>query len=69
MNSQLQDMLRVLHVHSVIAKRTFSPFSDCHTLLDSANVRVMDSKILCPFVSVCMRFLSVLHAANVFSVR
>ena len=36
--------------------------SDCHTLPDSANGRVTDSKILCPFMSVRMRFLSVRHA-------
>ena len=34
-------------------------FSDCHTLPDSTNGRVTDSNILCPFVSVGMRFLSV----------
>ena len=31
---------------------------------DSANGRVTDSKILCPFVSVHMRFLSVPRAVN-----
>ena len=41
----------------------------CHTLPDSANGRVTDSKILCPFVSVRMRFLSVPHAVNAFRVR
>ena len=41
----------------------------CHTLLDSANGRVTDNKILCPFVSVRMRFLSVPHAVNAFRVR
>ena len=44
--------------------------SDCHTLLDSTNGRVLtDSKILCPVVSVCMRFLSVPHAVNAFHSR
>ena len=43
--------------------------SDCHTLPDSANGNVMDSKILCPFMSVPMRFLSVPHAVNAFRVR
>ena len=43
--------------------------NDCHTLPDSANGRVTDSKILCPFVSVRMRFLSVRHAVNAFCVR
>ena len=37
--------------------------TDCHTLPDG---RVKDSKILCPFVSVHMRFLSVPHAVNAF---
>ena len=41
----------------------------CHTLPDSANGRVTDSKILCPFVSVRMRFLSVPRAVNAFRVR
>ena len=41
----------------------------CHTLPDSANGRVTDNKILCPFVSVRMRFLSVRHAVNAFHVR
>ena len=41
----------------------------CHTLPDSANGRVTDNKILCPFVSVRMRFLSVPHAVNAFRVR
>ena len=41
----------------------------CHTLPDSANGRVTDSKILCTFVSVRMLFLSVLHAVNAFHVR
>ena len=41
----------------------------CHTLPDSANGRVTDSKILCPFVSVRMRFLSVPHAVNALRVR
>ena len=40
-----------------------------HTLPDSATGRVTDSKILCPFVSVRMRFLSVPHAVNAFRVR
>ena len=44
-------------------------FSDCHTLPDSTNGRVTDSKILRPFVSVCMRFLSVPHAVNAVRVR
>ena len=43
--------------------------SDCHTLPDSTNGRVTDSKILCPFVSPHMRFLSVPHAMNAFRVR
>ena len=43
--------------------------SDCHTFSDSTNGRVTDSIILCPFVSVCMRFLSVPHAVNAFRVR
>ena len=43
--------------------------SDCHTLPDSANGRIMDSKILCLFVSVRMPFLSVRHAVNAFRVR
>ena len=42
---------------------------DCHTLPDNANGRVTYSKILCPFVSVRMRFLSVRHAVNAFRVR
>ena len=46
-----------------------SSLSDCHTLPNSANGRVTDSKILCPFVSVHMRFLSVPHAVNAFRVR
>ena len=41
--------------------------SDCHTLPDSTNGGVTDRKILCPFVSVCMRFLSVPHAVNAVS--
>ena len=41
----------------------------CHTLPDSANGRVTDSKILCPFVSVRMRLLSVPRAVNAFRVR
>ena len=41
----------------------------CHTLPDSANGRVTDGKILCPFVSVRMRFLSVPRAVNAFRVR
>ena len=45
------------------------PLSDCHTLPDSANGCVTDSKILCSFVSARMRFLSVLHALNVYCVR
>ena len=36
--------------------------SDCHTLPDSANGRVTDGKIICPSVSVHMRFLSVPRA-------
>ena len=43
--------------------------SDCHTLLDSTNGRLTDSKILCSFVSVCMPFLSAPHAMNAFRVR
>ena len=43
--------------------------SDCHTLPESTNGRVTDSKILCQFVSVCIRFLSVPHAVNAFRVR
>ena len=35
----------------------------------TANGRVTDSKILCPFVSVCMRYMSVPHAANASHVR
>ena len=45
------------------------PLSDGHTLPDSTNGRVTDSKIACPFVSVRMRFLSVRHAVNAFRVR
>ena len=45
------------------------PLSDCHTLPDSINGRVTDSKILCPFVSVRMHFLFVLHAVNALRVR
>ena len=41
----------------------------CHTLPDSANGRVTDNKILCPFVSVRMRSLSLPHAVNAFRVR
>ena len=41
----------------------------CHTLPDSANGRVTNSKIFCPFVSVRMRFLPVPHAVNAFRVR
>ena len=43
---------------------------DCHTLLDtcSANGRLTDSKILCPFESIHMRFLSVPHVVNAFRV-
>ena len=41
----------------------------CHTLPDSANGRVTDSQILCPFVSVRMRFLSVPRAVNASGVR
>ena len=33
------------------------------------RIALRDSKILCPFVSVCMRFLSVPHAVNAFRVR
>ena len=44
-------------------------FSDCHTLPDSTNGRVTDSRIICPFVSVRMRFLFVLHAVNALHVR
>ena len=47
----------------------FKSLRPCHTLPDSANERVTDSKILCPFVSVRMRFLSVPHAVNAFRVR
>ena len=43
--------------------------NDCHTLPDSANGCVTDSKVLCPFVSVRMRFLYAPHAANAFPVR
>ena len=43
--------------------------SNCHTIPDSANVRVTDGKILSPFVSIRMRFLSVRHAVNAFRVR
>ena len=35
-------------------------------LPDSANGRVMGSKIICAFVSVPMRFLSVPHVVNAF---
>ena len=38
-------------------------------LPDSANGRVMGSKIICAFVSVPMRFLPVPHAVNAFRVR
>ena len=41
----------------------------CHTLPDNANRHVTDSKILCPFVSVHMSFLSVPHEVKVFRVR
>ena len=47
----------------------FQTLSDCHTLPDSANRFVKDSKILCPFVSIRMRFLSVPLAVYVFRVR
>ena len=40
---------------------------DCHTLLDSANGRVTDSNIFCPFLSVHVGFLSVPHAVNAVS--
>ena len=43
--------------------------SDCHTLPDSTNGCVTESKIICPFVSVCMRFLSVPHAVNALCVK
>ena len=43
--------------------------SDCHTLPDSANGPLTDSRILCPFMSVRMRFLSVCHAVHAFRVR
>ena len=49
-----------------ILERSLRP---CHILPDSANGRAADSKILCPFVSIRMRFLSVPHAVNVFRVR
>ena len=47
----------------------YRPLSDCHTLPDSTNGCVTDSNIICPFVSVGMRFLSVPHAVNAFRVR
>ena len=50
-------------------KKTLYFLRPCHTLPDSANGRVTDNKILCPFVSVRMRFLSVPRAANAFRVR
>ena len=58
-----------MHKISNVCRRidyTLRPF---HTLPDSANGRVTDNKILCPFVSVHMRFLSVTHAVNAFRVR
>ena len=48
---------------------SFLNLRPCHTLPDNANGRVTDSKILCPFVSVRMRFLSVPRAVNAFRVR
>ena len=43
--------------------------SDCHTLSDSTNGCVTDSKILCPFLSVCMRFMSISYVVNASRVR
>ena len=54
---------------SLLFKFVSQHFRPCHTLPDSANGRVTDSKILCPFLSVRMRFLSVPHAVNAFRVR
>ena len=49
-------------------RELYCPLSDCHTLPDSTLGRVTDSKILCPFLSVCMCFLSVPQAVNAFCV-
>ena len=61
------------HVTSIILMKFHflvpTSLRPCHTLPDSANGRVTDSKILCPFVSVRMRFLSVPRAVNAFRVR
>ena len=50
--------------------KTYRDFQSVKALSHlSANGRVTDSKILCPFVSVRMRFLSVPRAVNAFRVR
>ena len=54
---------------SVFFADCFYLYRPCHTLPDSTNGRVTDSKILSPFVSVGMPFLSVSHAVNAFRVR
>ena len=59
-SDQPSDPLSLTRVFDVDMKK----LSDFHTLQDSANGRVTDSKTLCPFVSVYMRFLSVPHAEN-----
>ena len=65
----MQTQIRLLREeHAARGLRCLS-LSDCHTLPDSTNGRVTDSKILCPFVSVHMRFLSVPRAVNAFRVR
>ena len=53
--------------HLLILSR--KALSDCHTLLVSANICLADSKILCPFVLVCLHLLTVSHAVNAFHVR
>ena len=49
--------------------KTNELLSDCHILPHNANILIMDSKFLCPFVYIHMRFLSVPHGVNVFRVR
>ena len=64
----MQTQIRLLREeHAARGMRCLS-LSNCHTLPDSTNGRVTDSKILCPFVSVHMRFLSVPRACKVISV-
>ena len=65
---QMKNVLLTIGIHTLFELVVIS-LRPCHTLPDSANGRVTDSEIICPFMSVRVCFLSLPHAVNAFLVR